>query len=542
MAEQPSHAGQDAPSSSDSAISSPRTSTDSRSPHSRPPSMRLAHIPSQNSSHRQSFSESLRSMPQSPRARRQPSLTQAAIQGLIDNPPVRNPADPAFSGRDWRQISIGELVKSIDLQFVEVDTGIEDATKVLVDTEVPVLLVRETVDDKSAVGTFGYSDLNAYLLLVVGLAKPTESQLTSFQDVAQKAQEGSKIPLKDIRDLVPKEPLTTLPASANLMTAVETFGGGVHRIVVLKEDSNEVIGVVSQSRLVKFLWENGQSFPIIDQLYPQHLKDLRLGSQRVIHINGDKPLYHALQLMNDEGISSLAVVDNHTNVVGNISTVDVKLLTKSTSLPLLQNTCIHFISVILSTRGLVEGKDSFPVFYVTPTSTLAHTVAKMVATKSHRLWMADPQSPSSSGSATPAITSTHIPPPGSPGAPASLAAPQYNPSNHGSSGVPPPPGYTHPHHPIPPQGYQGSTSTLPSPIAPSVPASALPGARLSGRLVGVVSLTDVLFLYARASGLSPNDPAETRNRRRRSSSSSLSVHKSGDIGRDLLRGRTGEDR
>lgn len=41
--------------------------------------------------------------------------------------------------------------------------------------------------------------------------------------------------------------------------------------------------------------------------------------------SGDKPLYHALQLMNDEGISSLAVVDNHANVVGNISTVDVKV-------------------------------------------------------------------------------------------------------------------------------------------------------------------------------------------------------------------------
>lgn len=69
-------------------------------------------------------------MPQSPRARRQPSLTQAAIQGLIDNPPVRNPADPAFMGRDWRQIAIGELVKPQDLRFVEVDTGIEEATNV----------------------------------------------------------------------------------------------------------------------------------------------------------------------------------------------------------------------------------------------------------------------------------------------------------------------------------------------------------------------------------------------------------------------------
>ena len=107
--------------------------------------------------------------------------------------------------------------------------------------------------------------------------------------------------------------------------------------------------------------------------------------------------------MNNEGVTSLAVVDNQYNVVGNISNVDVKvlpqleiyprlkplltapqLLTKSSSAPLLENTCIHFISVILSTRGMNDGKDSYPVFHINPHSTLAHTVAKLVATKAHR--------------------------------------------------------------------------------------------------------------------------------------------------------------
>lgn len=74
-------------------------------------------------------------------------------------------------------------------------------------------------------------------------------------------------------------------------------------------------------------------------------------------------------------------------------------------------------------------------------------------------------------------------------------------------------------------------------MVPSIPASALPGARLSGRLVGVVSLTDILNLQARASGLSPADPAESRSRRRRSSSSSVSVRRSGEIGRELFSGR-----
>jgi hypothetical protein len=64
--------------------------------------------------------------------------------------------------------------------------------------------------------------------------------------------------------------------------------------------------------------------------------------------------------MSNEGLTSIAVVDNAFNVVGNISTADTKLLTSSTQLPLLQSTCIHFISVILSERGIGDGKDSFP--------------------------------------------------------------------------------------------------------------------------------------------------------------------------------------
>ena len=68
----------------------------------------------------------------------------------------------------------------------------------------------------------------------------------------------------------------------------------------------------------------------------------------------------ALQLMSNEGLTSVAVVDNAFNVIGNISTADVKLLTTTSSLPLLKSSCIHFISVILSERGIGDGKDSFP--------------------------------------------------------------------------------------------------------------------------------------------------------------------------------------
>lgn len=41
--------------------------------------------------------------------------------------------------------------------------------------------------------------------------------------------------------------------------------------------------------------------------------------------SGDKPVTDALELMHNEGITSLPVVDNQNNVVGNISHVDVRV-------------------------------------------------------------------------------------------------------------------------------------------------------------------------------------------------------------------------
>lgn len=153
-----------------------------------------------------------------------------------------------------------------------------------------------------------------------------------------------------------------------------------------------------------------------------------------------------------------------------------------------------------------------------PISTLAHTVAKLCATRSHRMWIVD--SPSPGGS---------VPP--SPGFQAS--APPFSAQSAAN---------THTQSTRPPALDDPATHASPgssiSSIGPgaAISASQLPGQNLSGRLTGVVSLTDVLNLFARASGLSPKDPEEERQRRRRSSSSSLrpsmdSLRSSIDLGR-----------
>lgn len=148
----------------------------------------------------------------------------------------------------------------------------------------PPILLRESSSSTSACGTFDYSDLNAYLLVVVGLANPEGDEVDAFDDLAKKAREAVPIPLRDITNLAKKGPLVTLSESEDLSKAIEHFASGTHRVLVTKTGSTEVVGVLSQLKLVKFLWDNGSSFPAIDALYPMILRDLGVGTPQTIFI------------------------------------------------------------------------------------------------------------------------------------------------------------------------------------------------------------------------------------------------------------------
>lgn len=233
-----------------------------------------------------------------------------------------------------------------------------------------VILIREPSPSGTVCSTFDYSDLLSYLLVVLGTFRhvavetttPNEDELEAITMIAKKAAEGAKITLNDIRILARKEPVVTLTDDEALSKAIQHFGSGVHRVIILKD--GEICGILSQLKLLKFLWENARCFPVLEQLYPIAIRDLEIGSHQIVSINGDKPLIDALQLMHLEGLTSVAVVDTAFNVIGNISNADVKLLTNSRSLPLFNSSCIHFISVILNERGVEDGQDSYP--QVTP--------------------------------------------------------------------------------------------------------------------------------------------------------------------------------
>ena len=144
-----------------------------------------------------------------------------------------------------------------------------------------MVLIREDEASLEAVGTFDYSDLNSYLLLVVGLAHPDEDHLSSFDELAKKGRSGKPVPLRDLSEIGRREAVVRLPHTAHLPHAVEIFASGVHRIIIVKEGTSDVVGVLSQLRLVRFFWEYGRHFPAIEPLFSYSLSELNVGSKAV---------------------------------------------------------------------------------------------------------------------------------------------------------------------------------------------------------------------------------------------------------------------
>jgi CBS domain-containing protein len=354
----------------------------------------------------------------------------------------------ASAARDWHDIPLSELVQKEKLVVVDSATSVEQAFEAMNTHDLTSLPIK---DGNTINHTFDYADLNAYLLLVLGHVEPIDNSPEVAQYVI-KARAGKEVPVKFVSQLGIKDPYVVIPSNATLSTAVEILGNGVHRIAICDPHTpSDIVGIVSQRRLIRYIWENGRLFKSLETLFQTPLSELKVGSTNVLSINGEEPVIQALQLMHNEGVSSLAVVDSNNNLLGNISIVDVRLLTKYSQSPLLRSSCKQFLNVILSKRGLVDGKDSYPVFYVTMTSTLGRTIAKLVATKAHRLWIVQAPAASEQG------------------------------------------------------------------IAYS-----------EGHLVGVVSLTDILYVLARQAGKEYLDPHSARRQRRRSSSSSVRTQGSVD--------------
>ncbi|RLV94032.1 Protein SDS23 [Spathaspora sp. JA1] len=431
------------------------------------------------------------------------SSSRSSQSHQIGQPPPTSGHSNSIQGLDWTEIPLSELTESNKLISIHCSDSVQHAFETLMShnlTSVPVSTNQEDPSDLTNCLTFDYSDLNTYLLLImnkipmselsiddIGTDKDNHEQKQEIINQAiNKAKRGEEVPVEFIIKLHPKNPFIKFKESDTLFQVMETLGNGVHRIAITDEPCSKITGILSQRRLIKYMWENARRFPSLDFYLQSTLQDLKIGATNPITIYEDQLLIEALHKMFNERVSSLAVIDRSKTLIGNISIVDVKNVTSLKNSHLLFKSVLNFISYNLTQKGIEEGQDQFPIFHVDQQSSLGRVIAKLVATQSHRLWIVDSRKGTAAGNGQQ--------PPPSP-SPATVEA-----TLKGSVAS------------------TTTTSSTTSSTSNSSPQEPLYGG-FPGKLIGVVSLTDILGVFATSKG-KKTDPQFARNQRRRSSTSS----------------------
>lgn len=420
----------------------------------------------------------------------------------------------------WQHIQLSQLIEQNKLIFVPGSISVEEAFNTLIKYHLNSIPVESVPGDMDCF-TFDYNDLNSYLLLVLNKITVSNKKLTTD------CQNGKPVPVGEMVKLTPKNPFYKLPENESLSTVMGILGSGVHRVAITNEGMTKVKGILSQRRLIKYLWDNARSFTSLEPLLNSSLQDLHIGvlniqskptsrQSRVISIQGEEPLIMGLYKMHVERISSIAVIDKQGNLLGNISVTDVKHVTRTSQYPLLHKTCRHFISVILNSRGLETGKDSFPIFHVYPSSSLARTLAKLVATRSHRLWIVQPPESSNSASASSTnLTASNTAANAATGTAQSPTNGSASMSKSSSSAS------INSHSPLmtamedPPSPRSSAIAIPPpSPVSSTSTPNLFEKEYRTGKLIGVVSLTDIINLLSRKqTGNKAVDPQSARRQR-----------------------------
>jgi CBS domain-containing protein len=141
--------------------------------------------------------------------------------------------------------------------------------------------------------------------------------------------------------------------------------------------------------VLNYLYKHVTRFPQIESLFPKVIHEFDIGKSSVIFVQADSFVLDALIMMNENALSSVAITDSEGMLIGNISMTDVKYIIRSYSHSLMWKTCQKFVNHVRSMQGLEDGQDKYPVFDVRTASTLGYTIAKLSATKAHRVWVVD---------------------------------------------------------------------------------------------------------------------------------------------------------
>ncbi|KAF8649588.1 hypothetical protein AX16_005679 [Volvariella volvacea WC 439] len=330
-------------------------------------------------------------------------LSQTLSGSWNDFVPSPSPTTPPSKDSEvwiehWKNTSAKDLIDS-PLVTVDAETTVEEACEKLLSQDLLCLAItsQDQLEGFPYVGLFDYSDVNAFLTLAATrhLLLPEAFTENSRIEKIVAAAKAGRVPVQLVSNLSDKNPLETVAHDANVLSLLEIFSNGAHRVLVRAPESpNEILGIVSDRGLLSWFATYAKGAPPLQEYLSNvlHAFDLPSISLRasVVASPARASVLDAMKLMSEEGVSSVAVLDDETSfLLSAVSVTDIgKIVVPSQSNQILATPLQQFISFIKVPHGASDGADKYPVYSVLPSSTLLYTIHKVLATNAHRVFVA----------------------------------------------------------------------------------------------------------------------------------------------------------
>ncbi|KAI0765872.1 hypothetical protein BD413DRAFT_159418 [Trametes elegans] len=319
----------------------------------------------------------------------------------------------------WKQVLAKDIIDS-PVEAVDAEVSVEEACEVLLSKNLLCLAVK-TLQGRSPqstpyCGLFDFADVNAFLTLAATRHKFSLDELREkprVQEILTAARDG-KVPVHLVSNLSGKNPLEILPHDADIVSLLSIFSRGAHRVLVeAPPPSSGYLGMVSDRGLLSWFTTYAQKTPTLLRYLSVPLASLALPSlylyMSVVAAKASDSVLNAMTLMSDEGVSSVAVVDEETGgLLSAVSVTDIgKIVVPAQSNQILSMPLKQLVAQIKEPDGSMDGVDKFPVYSVSPNNTLLYTMQKLLATNAHRVFVTE-ESPMSSSPSFSTMSPTNL--------------------------------------------------------------------------------------------------------------------------------------
>ncbi|KIY64720.1 hypothetical protein CYLTODRAFT_401531 [Cylindrobasidium torrendii FP15055 ss-10] len=301
----------------------------------------------------------------------------------------------------WATVSAKSL---IDTRIVKVDaeTTVEDACERMLSENVPCLCLTSG-EDSEIFGLLDFADVNAFLTLAA--TRHTLSDNPRTEAIFAAARAG-RVAASLVSNLSEKNPLKVLQYDATVVSLLTEFSKGQHRVLIQAEPiaDSPYLGIISDRAFLTWFSTSDDAASDSFHSYLKHpLRNLEFRSiylyEAVISASSKSTVLDAMRLMSEEGVGSVAVIDENTQaLLSAVSVTDIgRIVVPSENKHILSIPLQQFITLSRKAYGETDGAESFPVYTVCATSSLLYTMQKLLATNSHRMFVMSEDSPTLTG-------------------------------------------------------------------------------------------------------------------------------------------------